>query len=409
MLVYSISLSVFASSVIDRNRLGSISADISASYSGTGYSLSGIKFSVYEVAELTIAGTYSLTIDFSGSGVSLSNLSTASAVSNAAKSLVSYALSRNISGKSSITNSSGVASFVSLPLGCYLVAQTDILSNSDIDIDSDPFLVNVPMTSTDGKNWVYDITAYPKSETVSGAVILEKKDSLGSSLSGAVFNLDKKIYYTAGSGILPNVPTYSDSKGDYYWKAVAVGLTSDSNGQIAVSKLSYGHYRFAETSAPSGYLLNAVPYEFYITESGSIALSGGKYAMESGSVQKIIAVNSKNPTVPPGVITVYNPSNSNTLNPTSGTDIKTFPSAQPSAVPFDGMGAMADRGSSSADPDNPDLSGASNMPNSSRYSGFSLPRTDGSLTNAVSTYGGIALVICGLIVFIVTRRKKNEK
>jgi hypothetical protein len=50
LLVSSVSLPAFASSVIDRNRLGSITINLSAADFGGTESPAGVRFSIYQVA-----------------------------------------------------------------------------------------------------------------------------------------------------------------------------------------------------------------------------------------------------------------------------------------------------------------------------------------------------------------------
>ena len=80
------------------------------------------------------------------------------------------------------TDSTGTASVSGLPLGLYLVAETDVsgyladltdpevnaLTGSDEVVynPSSPFLVSLPMTARDGTSWQYDVTVYPKNQTV---------------------------------------------------------------------------------------------------------------------------------------------------------------------------------------------------------------------------------------------------
>ena len=76
-----------------------------------------------------------------------------------------------------LTDSYGKTKAENLPLGLYLVAETQVPEM--VVSTTDPFLVSVPMTSVNGSNtndggtrWIYDITLYPKNLT--GIPSLEK-------------------------------------------------------------------------------------------------------------------------------------------------------------------------------------------------------------------------------------------
>lgn len=363
LLAISMSVPVLAAPTIDMSKLGSIKIDVTGVYG----SLSGIEFSVFKVANLSGSGVYSLTSDFSGSGVVLKNLTTASAASAASKTLASYVTTNSIAGTKGSTNSSGIVTFDKLSLGYYLVVQTVTSTTSSV---SSPFLIAVPMTSSSGSDWVYDydIVAYPKSEPTPpppsneyGAVILEKVNSEGTLLSGAIFRLEKKAYYSSTSSIPSGAETGFDSGGAYYWGTYSSDLVTNNYGQIGVNNLPFGQYRFIETTAPSGYELDSSPNEFAITVSGAIELLDGKYRRLAGSVENIVVLNSVTPSPP--------------IEPPDS------PSPSPSPTP-------------TPTPSQP---------------GFNLPQTGGSVANAVCTYGGVVLVICGVAVFIASGKKKDKK
>jgi fimbrial isopeptide formation D2 family protein/LPXTG-motif cell wall-anchored protein len=68
------------------------------------------------------------------------------------------------------TDGNGKSSVDGLELGLYLFVETKVPENV-VDTTA-PFLVSLPMTSTDGTGWNYDLTVYPKNET--GNPTLEK-------------------------------------------------------------------------------------------------------------------------------------------------------------------------------------------------------------------------------------------
>ncbi|MGG5753780.1 SpaH/EbpB family LPXTG-anchored major pilin [Zafaria sp. Z1313] len=58
-----------------------------------------------------------------------------------------------------VTNDSGTAAFARLPIGLYLVTETDTGANN-IAFHGEPFLVTIPMA--DANAWNYDVHVYPK-------------------------------------------------------------------------------------------------------------------------------------------------------------------------------------------------------------------------------------------------------
>ena len=177
-------------------------------------------------------------------------------------------------------------------------------------------------------------------------------------LPGAVFRLDMKVYYSTATGIPADAESGTDSSGTYYWSTYNAALTTNAYGQIGVSNLPFGQYRFMETTAPEGYVLDTSPYNFTISSAGAIYVLDGRYVKQSGTVQTIVVVNSLTPSPP--------------VEPPES------PSAPPQSNP------------------------PTNTPD------FNLPQTGDSIANALCTYGGIVLVICGIAVFIGTRKKKHK-
>ena len=160
LLGLSVSVPALAMPAIDTSKVGSITINVESAYGA----VSGVGFSVYQVASVTSSGSYTLTTGangFSGSGVVLSSLTTASLAEKAAKKLKNYAVANSITGSSGTTNASGTVAFKDLTLGYYLVVQTTTVGADTI---SDPFLVAVPMKNTAETDWIYDVVSYPKAE-----------------------------------------------------------------------------------------------------------------------------------------------------------------------------------------------------------------------------------------------------
>lgn len=168
------------------------------------------------------------------------------------------------------TDENGIAEFVGLPLGMYVVIETG--TPDKVTSPVKPFLVSVPMTSVNNPNeWLYDIHVYPKNGTTYGEVKIVKTGRVGSdtdgALSGVTFKLEKKD--ETGKW---NPVTASDKDGKPF------NLTTNTNGEISVSGLSQGKYRFIEQSIDGNntYIIDQTPIEFEVTKEGKIKYKDGE-------------------------------------------------------------------------------------------------------------------------------------
>lgn len=177
------------------------------------------------------------------------------------------------------TGEDGIASFTELPLGLYVVVETG--TPDKVTSPVKPFLVSVPMTKASSLNeWLYDIHVYPKNGTTYGEVKIVKTGRVGSGtpnkLSGVTFTLEK-WNETDGKW---NLVTASDKDGKEF------NLTTDTNGEISVSGLSQGKYRFIEQSieGKNTYIIDQTPIEFEVNKKGEIVYNGEIKAAFSISV-----------------------------------------------------------------------------------------------------------------------------
>lgn len=184
------------------------------------------------------------------------------------------------------TGSDGVATFNELPLGLYLVQETE--APAQITGKVEDFLVSVPMTNATGDDWLYNVHVYPKNSSTYGEVTLQKKGKIGSAdatnLKGAQFKLEVQKNPTTWEQVLKN------NKGADI--GVAGILTTDDYGKITVKDLAPGDYRFVEVKVPenTGYIADLkTAYEFTVTvaekdspdegatyKAGSILIDGVK-------------------------------------------------------------------------------------------------------------------------------------
>ncbi|WP_242268955.1 LPXTG cell wall anchor domain-containing protein [Bacillus cereus group sp. BfR-BA-01352] len=167
------------------------------------------------------------------------------------------------------TDANGQAIFPDLPLGRYEVKE--IAGPPHVNLNTNTYTVDVPMTSKDGVALNYDVHIYPKNETKRGAVELTKKGAEGKALEGAEFSIFK-----------------ADDT------AEKTGLVTGADGKIRVEGLEYGDYYFQETKAPTGYVLDSTKYPFSITESGTINADG---SITSGVVVPVEITNYLEPTI----------------------------------------------------------------------------------------------------------------
>lgn len=193
------------------------------------------------------------------------------------------------------TGDDGIANFPNLDLGMYVVIETG--TPDKVTSPVKPFLVSVPMTSVNNPNeWLYDIHVYPKNGTTYGEVKIVKTGRVGAKevgkLEGVTFTLEKYNEETKGWDRVTN--SEQDNK--------PFKLTTDKNGEISVSGLSQGKYRFIEQSIGGNntYIIDQTPIVFEVTKEGKI-----KY--NNGEPQKAISIPviNESPDVEKNVIDKY--------------------------------------------------------------------------------------------------------
>lgn len=168
----------------------------------------------------------------------------------------------NFPSQTATTNTNGLATFTGLDLGIYLVIETGVPDKVTAPVV--PFLVSVPMTTSSGDDWLYDVHVYPKNKTTYGGVKLKKMDDSGNELSGVQFVLQKKQANGTYTTVVKN-----DKNED-----IGIdGVLSTTAGVIEVTNLSPGEYRFIETGIGDnhGCILDGVTaYTFKINDDSSI-------------------------------------------------------------------------------------------------------------------------------------------
>lgn len=165
-----------------------------------------------------------------------------------------------------LTDENGTATFSDLDLGFYVVIETTV--PDAVTTAMDPFLLSVPMTTTDGTGWLYDIHVYPKNETGYGKISLEKTGVNGEKIPGAEFALQKRTA-TGWDDITKKSTAQGDNTG------ADLILKTDASGLITIDGLSKGEYRLIETSVGNGYIMDgATAYEFTVNANKKITYKG---------------------------------------------------------------------------------------------------------------------------------------
>ncbi|GAB6481190.1 LPXTG cell wall anchor domain-containing protein [Bacillus cereus] len=176
------------------------------------------------------------------------------------------------------TGKDGTVKFDNLPIGRYLVKE--ISGPTNVNLNTDPYTIEIPMTDKEGKKLNYDVHIYPKNEIKRGAVELTKTDDAGKPLENVEFTLyhkgtDKVVVDKAGKELKD--------------------LKTDKDGKIRVDGLLHGEYYFKESKALPGYVLDPKQREFKIEKSGAFPKDGQAGYGEIVKLDTII--NYKKPTI----------------------------------------------------------------------------------------------------------------
>lgn len=185
---------------------------------------------------------------------------------------------------SKTTDTSGVVKFEELPLGLYLVLETE--TPDSVRTACEPFFVSVPMTkvSTDTNggltDWLYDVHVFPKNSTAYGQAVLQKVGKQSgtnpevTTMQGYKFKLYKKNDDGTWTWIEKKPANGVDNAGEWLDAANKTGvLTTGDDGKISVSGLTKGVYAFVETevNANDGYILDSgIAYVFKINDNGEM-------------------------------------------------------------------------------------------------------------------------------------------
>ena len=233
------------------------------------------------------------------------------------------------------TNAKGAAQFNGLPVGMYLVIETNKVQSVTKTVT--PFLVSIPMTrigdtdsgTTDNNNlkqWLYDVVVYPKNSTAQGSVTLVKQGKHGNAvpenLGGVMFKLFQ--YQGAdGSGKYVDITEKLTNKTPVGTESYVVTGSDANLGKITFSDLPMGKYYVQEygytgKGSDKGYIINTNgKYGFKIDDQGQVAVQ-----TETGETDWVTegdgfkANNDNGATI---TITNYKPEFEKTVKPRTGT------------------------------------------------------------------------------------------
>lgn len=278
MVLSTMTVTAFAAETkmptIDTTKKGSITIN---KYEGddTTKPLEGVTFTIYKIADLE-QGSNPVELKYK-SLITDVNI-TSETKYNDIKSVVDSKIADgSLTGTSATTvmeSGKATAKFTELDLGIYLVEETK--APSQVVNKTANFLVSVPMTNEDGDDWVYDIIANPKNETVYGGITLIKK---GKTI---------KVNGSETEETLKNVSFELQKKETTGWTKVDEYKTNGS-GVINVTGLAPATYRFIETNLGGtddnkGYILDGkTAYEFTVQTDGKIQV-GTTEASESATI-----------------------------------------------------------------------------------------------------------------------------
>lgn len=184
---------------------------------------------------------------------------------------------KNIVGVEKKTDDTGKVEFTDLGVGLYLVVETT--PPQSVVGAVKPFLVSIPMTrvKTDTgdnnqlKQWLYDVTVYPKNTTKTAKIQLFKKGVTGNNRNG-----NDAI---ALPGVQFQLQWYNDTSEK--WEDVGgQQVTGGTDGSITFDDLKKGTYRvkeigYATDAVNKNYIIDTnATYEFIVDETGKIGYNG---------------------------------------------------------------------------------------------------------------------------------------
>ncbi len=256
----------------------------------------GIGLNLYEVGTYSHdTGEITLSDEFKDCKLETTKLVDSSDAQKASYALSEYALDHSVAVKVKTTvTEDGNAYFTGLAADdrVYLITQTDKFYLAYIS----PILLSLPYSFDAESAPVKDVTIEAKyiddiDDRFKGSVILNKIGDDTKPLAGAHFKLERKSYYGEEPADLAKYETGTDEDGDFYWVTVSEDLVTNAKGQIVCQNLPFFQYRFIETKAPEGFVLNNTPLLFEISSASKLKLENEVYVAETGEPVVLNFVN----------------------------------------------------------------------------------------------------------------------
>lgn len=182
-------------------------------------------------------------------------------------------------GTETFTKKDGSAQFTNLELGLYLVVETT--PPQAVVKAVTPFLISIPMTRVKTENgdanqlkeWLYDVVVYPKNSTSRGEVIIDKKGVVGDKNAATKETLNNVTFDLERLDDSQNPAAWVKEKTDLVTGTAAEEGTAVA-GQIKVTGLNTGSYRFVETAnSNNNYILDQSKYYYFdIDASGKVVI-----------------------------------------------------------------------------------------------------------------------------------------
>ena len=282
--VLCLSLFIPASAVEDQQK-GSVNILVDSSFEG-------IPLNIVKVGKL-VSGKMELDAPYSGLGVDLGAITTEKEHYAAADKLAAYVKEEDILGTVARIDPDGYAKAGDLDAdSLYLVMQP--VGHELVTVQN--IIISIPTNDKKTGEPVYDLDIKAKyidnlKEKSRASIILNKLNKSDVPLSDAVFSFWHKIYYTDAAKVPENVETGTDETGDFYWRKEYDALTTDKNGQITVTGIPFGDYRFVEEKAPENYALDSKPHDLTLSVSGTIKTENGRYVPDEGEPEVLAIYN----------------------------------------------------------------------------------------------------------------------
>jgi len=158
--ILTMTLTASAAELLDTSKTSTLTVE----FRPDGVSASDVSFSAYLVADVDSTSRLTLTDDFDGLALDLSEPDNA-LWADAVTMVQSHVASEGISPASTaVTDKDGTAVFDGIPVGLYLITGQPFTSEAHDVYTPQAFLVMLPDRTAEGK-WVYEVDSVPKYET----------------------------------------------------------------------------------------------------------------------------------------------------------------------------------------------------------------------------------------------------